>query len=279
MQKMQNIPQDTEQNTAPLQGPQPDNKPPQALVLLPGLLCDRALWEPVLQRWQPHLPVIVPDLRHHDTVAELAASFQSQLPERFALAGLSMGGYVALALCRHLGVAAHRALNLGEEEKEKPLWEFPKRITHLALINSSARADTAEQSQRRRMLISMAKAGEFKGVTPRLLPLLIHPARLQDVALTDTIMQMAARVGRDAFFMQQKAILSRPDARGDLPKIKCPTLVIGGDADALTPPEITREIAAHIPHAEYLLLPHCGHLSPLEQPELVSAAMQKWLNR
>ncbi len=112
----------------------------------------------------------------------------------------------------------------------------------LCLLDTSARPDTPEQVRRRELLITMSREGKFKGVTPRLLPMLIHPDRLQDKDLTGLIMTMAERVGRDAFVRQQTAILKRPDSRPFLKSIKCPVQVIGGRQDAITPPEIVREI-------------------------------------
>ena len=113
----------------------------------------------------------------------------------------------------------------------------------------------------------MSRSGQFKGVTPRLLPMLIHPSRLQDEALTSTIMSMAERVGREAFQNQQTAIMNRIDSRPFLKDIKCPAHVVGGHQDALTPPEILREIADGIRGSKLTLIENCGHLPPLEQPE------------
>ena len=114
-------------------------------------------------------------------------------------------------------------------------------------------------------------------MTPRLLPLLIQPDRLDDKPLTETIMQMAERVGRDAFHKQQTAILNRPDSRPGLKDITCPVQIIGGRQDALTPPDITQEIADGIPGARYAIIENCGHLSPLERPDEVTALMRGWL--
>ena len=121
----------------------------------------------------------------------------------------------------------------------------------------------------------MSRAGQFKGVTPRLLPMLIHPDRLQDKELTGTITAMAERVGRDAFQNQQTAIINRIDSRPCLKNIRCPVQVIVGRQDALTPPEIMREIADGIPGARFDIIENCGHLSPLERPEEVTELMKR----
>jgi pimeloyl-ACP methyl ester carboxylesterase len=141
----------------------------------------------------------------------------------------------------------------------------PERVERLALFDTSARPDTDEQTRRRRGLIELAEKGRFRGVTPRLLPLLIHPDRLEDRPLTLEIMAMAGRVGKEAFLRQQKAILSRPDSRPDLPAIRCPTLVAAGRSDALTPIEINAELAALIPGAR------------MEQPVAATALLRYWL--
>jgi len=226
-----------------------------ALILLPGLLCDAALWQNQIDRFGQRFEIIVADLTRDDTLRGMAGRVLASAPPRFALAGLSMGGYVAQEILR----------------------EAPQRVSRVALLDTSARPDSAEQTERRRALIKLAQTGKFKGVTPRLLPLLIHPARLDDRALTGIVMAMAERVGQGAFLRQQHAILNRPDGRPDLPSIVCPALVVCGRNDALTPPALSREMADGIPDARLLELDECGHLSSLEQPELVNQALEDWL--
>jgi pimeloyl-ACP methyl ester carboxylesterase len=226
-----------------------------ALILLPGLLCDAALWQPQIDRFDDRFDIIVADLTRDDSLRGMAGRVLASAPPRFALAGLSMGGYVAQEILR----------------------EVPQRVSRVALLDTSARPDSPEQTERRRALIKLAQTGKFKGVTPRLLPLLIHPARLDDRALTGTVMAMAERVGQGAFLRQQHAILNRPDGRPDLPAIGCPALVVCGRNDALTPPALSREMADAIPDASLLELEDCGHLSSLEQPDLVNQAFEEWL--
>ena len=226
-----------------------------ALIFLPGLLCDAALWQPQIDRFGPQFEILVADLTRDDSLRGMAGRLLASAPPRFALAGLSMGGYVAQEILR----------------------EAPHRVSRAALLNSSARPDSAEQTARRRALIKLAQTGKFKGVTPRLLPLLIHPARLADPALTGIVMAMAERVGQAAFLRQQNAILNRPDGRPDLARVGCPALVVCGREDALTPPALSREIADAIADARLLELEECGHLSSLEQPELINRAFEDWL--
>jgi pimeloyl-ACP methyl ester carboxylesterase len=227
----------------------------QALLLLPGLLCDAALWRHQAENLAEVADCTVADLTHDDTMAGMASSALRAAPERFALAGLSMGGYVAQEILRRA----------------------PERVTRLALLDTAARADTPEQTARRRDLIALAGRGQFKGISPRLLPLFLHPDRLKDKPLVDAVTAMAERVGRDAFLRQEAAIMGRIDGREDLRRIACPTLILCGARDALTPPKVHVEMAERIPHAKLVVIENCGHLSTMERPEEVTAAMREWL--
>ncbi len=224
------------------------------LILLPGLLCDRALWQHQLDHLADLADTSVPDLGLDDSVEAMARRVLDAAPPRFALAALSMGGYVAHAIMR----------------------AAPERVLRLALFDTSARPDTEEQLARRRGLISLAEKGKFKGVTPRLLPLLIHPARLEDKPLTTAVMSMAERIGKPAFLRQQKAIMGRPDSRPHLPSYRCHTLVAAGRADAITPVEVNAEMARLIPGAKLVLIEDSGHLSPMEQPVAATALLRYW---
>jgi pimeloyl-ACP methyl ester carboxylesterase len=155
--------------------------------------------------------------------------------------------------------------------------QAPERVERLALIDTTARADTEEKVQTRRDLIRLANLGKFKGVTPRLLPNLIHPSRLKDPAVADVILEMAARIGQDAFKRQQNAILSRTDGRADLAAIRVPTVVICGRQDALTSVELHQEMVTAITGSRLVVIEDCGHLSPLERPYAVTAVMRYWL--
>ena len=128
--------------------------------------------------------------------------------------------------------------------------QAPERVTRLALLDTQARADTPEATARRRGLIELAQKGEFKGVTSRLLPLLIHPSRLADEHLTGIVRAMAEDTGKEAFLRQQRAIMGRPDSRPSLPAIACPTLVLCGREDALTPLDLHLEMAAADPRRD-----------------------------
>ncbi|MCW5750185.1 MAG: alpha/beta fold hydrolase [Alphaproteobacteria bacterium] len=226
------------------------------LLLVPGLLCTDDLWRDQVANLGDIAEIrITRAQRQFDNLSDMARSILAEAPDRFALAGLSMGGYVAFEIMRQAAV----------------------RVRALALLDTSARPDTIEQTTRRKDLMSLAEKGKFKGVTPRLLPLFLHPDRLGEVGLTSRVSAMAEEVGRDGFLRQQAAIIARPDSRPMLQRIACPTLVLCGDQDLVTPPELSREIAAGIAGAELVLLPRCGHLSTMEMPAEVNAAMRRWL--
>jgi len=150
-------------------------------------------------------------------------------------------------------------------------------VARLALLDTGARADTAEQTARRRGLIELAEKGEFKGVTPRLLPLFLHPDRLDDKALVNAVTAMTERVGKDAFLRQQQAIMGRPDSRPSITAIQCPTLVLCGRQDQLTPLDLHEEIASLIRGARLAIVEECGHLSTMERPWEVSVLLRQWL--
>jgi pimeloyl-ACP methyl ester carboxylesterase len=227
------------------------------LILAPGLLCDAALWRHQSEHLSDIAEVMVADFTTGDTMADFAASVLAMTSGTFALAGLSMGGYVVQEVMR----------------------QAPERVERLALLDTGARADTEEQSSRRRGLIELSQKGEFKGVTKTLLPLFIPESRLDDEDLVEEVMAMTRRIGRDAFIRQQTAIMGRSDGRGDLAKIKIPTLVVCGRLDTLTPLELSEEIATGIPGAALVVVENSGHLSTMEQPEAVTALLRYWLQR
>jgi len=167
-----------------------------------------------------------------------------------------MGGYVAFETLRRLQAK-------GELH----------RVKKLALLNTSARADTPEQRRHREGLIKVSQMGRFKGVTPRLLPQLLAPRSLEDPAITGLIIDMAATVGQEGFVRQQQAILSRPSSLELLQSLTMPTLVIGGEYDKLSTPDKVVEMAQLIPGAQLHMLKDCGHVSPLEQPAIVTGLL------
>ncbi len=225
---------------------------------MPGLLCDERLWRPQAGGLADLAgPVMIPDVTGEDTVAGMARGILEAAPERFALAGLSMGGYVSLEVLR----------------------QAPERVEALALLDTSARPDTPGQTEARLALIELARAGRFDEVWRRLLPKEVHPDRVEEPGIRSAVRGMAHAVGPEGFERQERAIIGRPDSRPDLPAISCPTLVLCGRDDALTPPHLHEELAEGIPGARLIQIDRCGHLSTLERPEAVTPAMRAWLTR
>jgi len=226
------------------------------LVLVPGLLCDAQLWRSQLENLADIADVWIADHTRSDTMAGVARDALADAPfASFALAGLSMGGYIALEIMR----------------------QAPQRITRLALLDTAPGADLPEQTQKRMDFIALAERGKFPGITDALLPLLIHPSRRSERALTDVVKSMAKNIGKEAFVRQERAIMSRADSRGLLATIACPTLVLCGRQDALTPLARHEEMAATIRGAQLEVIEDCGHLSTLERPTEVNAALRRWL--
>jgi pimeloyl-ACP methyl ester carboxylesterase len=225
------------------------------LVLIPGLLCDERLWAHQSEHLANIADCMVADITGAESVDELADNVLASAPDKFALAGLSMGGYVAHAIMRRA----------------------PRRVTRLALIDTSARPDTPEQLERRRQLIDMTNYGKFRGVTDRLLPILVHEARLSETALTNEIKKMSEHIGSEAFTRQQHAIMGRPDSRPFLIEYGVPTMVMCGRQDALTPFEHSQEMAALVPGSRLAVIEDCGHLSTMERPQAATALMRQWL--
>jgi pimeloyl-ACP methyl ester carboxylesterase len=228
---------------------------PLPLVLVPGLLCSARLYGPQVAGLWPFGQVTVADHRRDADMVAIAKRILADAPPRFALAGLSMGGYIAFAMMRLA----------------------PERIAKLALLDTSPRPDLPEQKVGREKFIAMAEAGKLSDVVETLTPRFLHKSRHSDEALKRVVRDMAAETGPEAFVRQTKAIMSRLDSRPLLAAIKCPTLVLVGEGDELTPPELSKEIADGITGAKLIIVPGCGHLSTLEMPDTVNAALTDWL--
>jgi len=226
------------------------------LVLVPGLLCDAQLWRPQIENLGDTADIWVADHTRSDTMTGVAHDVLADAPfANFALAGLSMGGYIALEMVR----------------------QAPQRVVRLALLDTAANAEQPEQTLKRLGFISLAEHGKFSAITEALLPFLIHPTRLGEPALTNIIKSMAESIGRESFVRQQRAIMSRADSLPLLAAIACPTLVLCGRQDALTPLARHQEIAAGIRDAHLEIIEDCGHLSTLERPAEVNSALRRWL--
>ncbi|HEY4366371.1 MAG TPA: alpha/beta fold hydrolase [Steroidobacteraceae bacterium] len=224
------------------------------ILLIPGLLATPRLYAAQIPELWRHGPVTIADHTRHVTVAEVARDILASAPAEFALAGLSMGGYIAFEILR----------------------QAPQRIRRLALLDTSAREDRPEQGQLRRAQIELAQTGHFAEIPEKILPQLLHDANNPE--LRRVVLQMAEETGAEAFVHQQNINISRPDSRPSLAAIACPTLVVVGANDKLTPPIYAEEIAASIRGARLATIPECGHLSTLERPEAVTRALVEWLS-
>jgi pimeloyl-ACP methyl ester carboxylesterase len=225
------------------------------IVLVPGLLVTARLYaEQIPALWRLG-PVTVADHTRDDSMAAIARRILADAPPRFALAGLSMGGYVAFEIVR----------------------QAPERVARLALLSTSARLDPPEITERRHRQIAFAQEGRFGDLADMQFPLLVHRSRREDEGLQTLVRLMADETGGEAFVREQTAIIGRADSRPDLARIACPTLVVVGDGDELIAPESSVEIADSIPGARLVTVAECGHLSTLERPAQVTAALTEWL--
>lgn len=228
---------------------------PLPIVLVPGLIATPRLFAAQIPELWRFGPVTIADHTRDDSVGGVARRILAAAPPRFALAGLSMGGYIAFEIAR----------------------QAPERIAKIALLDTSARPDTPEQVETRRAQIAIARSGRLAEIVDQLFPRLVHETRHGDEGLRAVVRQMADEVGADAFVLQQTAIMNRPDSRPSAAAIRCSTLVLVGDSDQITPPEWAEEMAGIIPGARLITVPRCGHLSTLERPGEVNRALDDWM--
>lgn len=224
---------------------------PLPVVLIPGLLGSPRLYAAQMPSLWKLGPVIVADHTRADSVAEVARAILGDAPPRFALAGHSFGGYVSFEIMR----------------------QAPERVAALALLDTSARADVPEQSQRRRDQIAMARSGPVAALAALQFPAFVHPSRAKDRALQRYMRAMAEDNDAEVFVRQQTAMIGRPDSRATLAAIGCPTVVVVGDSDIATPPERAQEIAAGIAGARLVTIERCGHMTPVERPDVVAKVL------
>ena len=228
---------------------------PLPIMLIPGLNCSARLYaEQIPVLWQ-FGPVTVADHRRDDSIAATARRILASAPPRFALAGLSMGGYIAFEVVR----------------------QAPGRVAKLALLDTGPGPEVPDRTAQRKPLIELARQGRFSEITEDQFPWLVHRKRHGDAALKAAVRAMNEETGPEAYIRQQQAIMARQDSRPGLKAIACPTLVLVGDDDRLTPPELSHEMATAIPEARLVVVPDSGHLSTMEQPMAVNHALIEWM--
>jgi pimeloyl-ACP methyl ester carboxylesterase len=220
------------------------------------MMCDASLWSNQVAALGAHWHVSVGDITGADSVGEIAAQVLAAAPRSVAVAGLSMGGIVALEMWR----------------------QAPERIERLALLDSNFRADPPERQRLRDRQVADVAAGSLARVLrEELKPNYLADCHRGNTALLDEVLGMGMALGADVFRRQSLALRNRPDSSTTLATITCPVLVLCGDEDRLCPPALHREMAALIPNAALDIVPRCGHLSTLERPNAVSAALRRWL--
>lgn len=226
------------------------------IVFIPGLMCTGRIYEhQALELGQRH-PVLFANHWSHGSMGEIAKSILAVAPERFALAGTSMGGYVAFEILR----------------------QAPERVSKLVLMSTSAKPDTPERSEGRRKSVAAAKQAGMRAGTKTLYPQLVHPARHEDLPLLGVFIDMAEQLGVGAYEKQIEAIIGRADSRPTLSQIKVPTLVVAGKDDKLITPDNSEEIAKGIPGAKLELVEHCGHMGMIERPEAYTKLLGAFLD-
>ncbi len=225
------------------------------ILLIPGLLCSEEIFAPQLPALWPYGPVMIAQTLTGDTLADMAARILADAPPRFALVGVSMGGYLAFEILR----------------------QARERVAKLALVCTSARPDTPEQTAGRRKMVEQARAVGFERFCALGADALTHPSRKGEPELNAISMRMGLAVGLEAFARQTEAVIGRVDSRPLLGSIQVPTVVVVGDADPLTPAALSEEMVAAIPGATLVIAPTCGHVITLERPEVVNEALVGWL--
>jgi len=230
------------------------------LILLPGLMCDRVVWREMLPALDADRDIDIAAYGDIDSLGGMAERVLDLAPPRFAVAGHSMGGRVALEVFRRA----------------------PARVAGLALLDTNytprPAGEAGEREERERMaLLSLARAAGTRAMGEKWVQGMVHPARLGDRDLIDAILDMFARKSADAFAAQIRALLDRPDAGPLLARVACPALVLCGREDSWAPLARHEAMAAAIPGARLVAIGECGHMAPMERPRAVAAAFREWL--
>ena len=227
----------------------------EQVVLLPGMMCDARLFAPQIDMLSSLCAVSVPDLTQHDSMGRLAASVLADAPQDFALAGLSMGGIVAMEIMR----------------------QAPERVTRLALLDTNPLAEADVMKAKRAPQIAKAKAGGLHAIMKHEM----KPNYLADSPdrnrILDLCMDMAVDLGVDAFVNQSVALRDREDQQETLKHITVPTLVMCGAEDALCPVERHQLMYGLIAGSRLEIIAGAGHLPTLEQADNVNTALLRWL--
>ena len=226
-----------------------------SLLVLPGHLCNWRLFHHQKEHLAEIADIVIADLYGVDSIAEMARVATESISGEFVLLGNSMGGAVAFEVMR----------------------QMPKRIIGLVLIRTTAHPEWPSQNARRQPAEDLASQGDFRSIAEMYAPVFFHPERTQGGRHIHTLEKMIAEAGLIGLRNQQKAFSNRPDSRPDLLEISCPTLVLCGRDDAITPLSMSEEIAGAIPDAKIEVFEICGHIPMLEWPAKTTAVLQGWL--
>jgi pimeloyl-ACP methyl ester carboxylesterase len=230
----------------------------RSILLLPGLACDAAVFEHQAAALAPHAQVHISDVHTRaSTLPQMAALLLQEQPGEHVLVGCSMGGMLALEL--------HR--------------QAPGRVRAMALLGSTARPDTPELIALRSQACERFAAGRMDEVLRANVLFAFHPQQALRPGLVQDYLAMITRAGAQQLIAQNRAVMARSDSRPHLPTVQCPVLVACGEADQLTPPQVSSEMAALLPHAELAVVPGAGHMLTMEQPRAVNALLLAWLER
>lgn len=228
------------------------------LVLLPGLACDEHLWQAQLPVLPPSLAPRVTDAHsRHARIEDMAAAVLRENAGPLVLCGASMGGMIAMEAAR----------------------QAPERIAGLALLGTSAQPESPETHQLRADAIELFERGELREVLEPNVAFAFHPKQADDQALVQRYLTIILEAGAQQLIRQNRAVMHRPDQRPHLPRLRCPVLVMCGENDLLTPPPMSREIAALVPGAVLRWVPECGHMLTMEKPRFVNAVLGDWLQQ
>lgn len=226
------------------------------LILLPGLASNAVMWQHQLAALPAELGAQVTDVHaRHDSIEAMAAALLREHTGQLILCGASMGGIVAMEV----------------------LHQAPERVTALALLGTNARPETDDMRRLREAAVALFEQGRVAELLRANVPLAFHVSRTGDAALTGSYLAFVMQAGAAQLVRQNRAIMARPDARLHLGAARCPVLLLCGDSDQLTPPESSREIAALIPQARLVMVPRCGHMLTMEQPDFVNRCLLEWL--
>ncbi|MEH6587938.1 MAG: alpha/beta fold hydrolase [Halioglobus sp.] len=226
------------------------------LLLLPGMMCDAGLWASQTKVLAAEYSIFHGDITRDADISTIARRVLSHAPERFALAGLSMGGIVAMEMWR----------------------QAPQRIERLALLDTNFRSDSMERQEMRNRQMNEVRQGSLGAILrDELKPNYLARCHRGNTALLDDVLYMGMSLGEGVFERQSLALRDRQDSTSTLATINCPTLVLCGEEDSLCPPQLHREMTSLIPGARLEIIHECGHMATMEQPDKVTTALHHWL--